>query len=504
MTAAGALRGESHGRPDGGPGDGLIRGRRGFAVLARSEDGQVLPLLGLAVVLLIGAGVLVLWLGASTTLATKAQTAADAAALAGEHELVAELSTPHEVNGQLVDVSPDPVAITDAAASYADRNDGTLVGAPQIVPTPGYGWGYDVIVTVQTTQHLPSSSDKPGAAAMAKARASSDPFSSPSPATPTSSTPACQASSISGPRFTQAPAGRYGFFPIAGSNFSFACEPLIAGRLNAIGLKLKLKLSGLEGYVSASHLLVSGDSAAASAHLCGAAAKVLGLSPATDAQLKASGLVRVPGEPNEVQLTELPGCSQSQSETTSQGVSLGNPNVHLVSLTGGPQGTLRTGLLGGGPTSLNESQVQVACQIHQVAQAENLSEQEFYIALLVGFDESVMGQNTGGNTTDPNASVGVFQQISADGWGTIADELNVTSSAEMFFEGGNGMGASPYGLIHYYDLNPNLAPWVLAQQTQRSGAGQSSDGLDNYGARSNISAAQAMEAKINGGACKNS
>ena len=34
-------------------------------------------------------------------------------------------------------------------------------------------------------------------------------------------------------------------------------------------------------------------------------------------------------------------------------------------------------------------------------------------------------------------AVQVFQQISHDGWGTIPDELNVTTSAEMFFFGGN-------------------------------------------------------------------
>ena len=49
-------------------------------VFVRDESGQILPLLLVMMVLLIGAGMLVLWLGLSTTIASKAQTAADAAA----------------------------------------------------------------------------------------------------------------------------------------------------------------------------------------------------------------------------------------------------------------------------------------------------------------------------------------------------------------------------------------------------------------------------------------
>lgn len=118
-------------------------------------------------------------------------------------------------------------------------------------------------------------------------------------------------------------------------------------------------------------------------------------------------------------------------------------------------------------------------------------------------DESAFGQNVGPNRTDPSQSIGVFQQISSDGWGTIPEETNVESSAEMFFLGGNNDGVSTEGLMHYYGLDPNLPPWELAQETQVSGAGQNSDGLANYGAPANMSAARQMLSQITGGGCKN-
>src|SRR5579884_2715643 len=54
-------------------------GDRDLSSLARDERGQVLPLLLVVIIGLLGAGMLVFWLGFSTSVATDAQTAADAA-----------------------------------------------------------------------------------------------------------------------------------------------------------------------------------------------------------------------------------------------------------------------------------------------------------------------------------------------------------------------------------------------------------------------------------------
>lgn len=114
-----------------------------------------------------------------------------------------------------------------------------------------------------------------------------------------------------------------------------------------------------------------------------------------------------------------------------------------------------------------------------------------------------MGQNIGPNLTDPGQSVGVFQQISADGWGTPPEELNVTTSAEMFFLGGHdgGGGGGTYGMLHYYQEDPGAAPWTIDQETQGSKPGEGNGGLENYGAAPNVAAAQSMLGQVTSGAC---
>lgn len=346
---------------------------------ARAEHGQALLLVVAALLALLGTGALVLWVGLSTHIAARDQTAADAAAYAGEKELVRELSHPPVVDGQVIQVRPNQAEIAAAASRFAGLNDGTLISAT-VIPTPGSGWGYDVEVKVASNQKLPSGSIDPGAGAVEQARASTDPFASPT-------------ADISDGQTTTGP------------------------------------------------------------------------------------------------------------EPASAQVGLGNPSIHLVALSGGPQGTFGGGVAGGPPASLDESQIQVACQIYAVARANHLPTAELYVGLVAAVDESDLGQNTGGNSTDPGQSVGVFQQISDDGWGTIADELNVTTAAEMFFLGANSGIASTTGLEFYYDRDPSAPSWELAQHVQRSGAGAGSDGRGNYGSAQVQSEASSILARIQGGAC---
>jgi hypothetical protein len=72
----------------------------------------------------------------------------------------------------------------------------------------------------------------------------------------------------------------------------------------------------------------------------------------------------------------------------------------------------------------------------------------------------------------------------------------------MFFEGAHDAnGSSTEGLLEVAAANPGAAPYQLAQDTQHSGAGQSSDGLDNYGNPANMQAAQTIEAQVLSGQC---
>ena len=132
---------------------------------------------------------------------------------------------------------------------------------------------------------------------------------------------------------------------------------------------------------------------------------------------------------------------------------------------------------GGGGISIGESPLQVGCQIYGVWQSLNLSrgipqKLPSVVALMAAQDESAMGQNIGSNRTDPNQSVGVYQQISAHGWGTIPEELNVSTAAAMFFLGGHIDGrASTEGLIDVWQAHPGDDNAGRAQDTQHSGAG---------------------------------
>src|SRR5947209_4224720 len=166
---------------------------------ACDERGQVLPLLVVVMVLLLGAGVLVLWLGFSATIDSKAQTAADAAALAGEEELVSELRiVRYGPDGQILPPTYDPGTVCAKAAQYAANNHGYMscMGDIKFVPVSGL-FGTDVEVTVHSQQTLPNGSVAAGKGAVTQARASTDPFSQSSPAI-TNTTSACDASIVDG------------------------------------------------------------------------------------------------------------------------------------------------------------------------------------------------------------------------------------------------------------------------------------------------------------------
>ena len=471
-----------------------------FAERVRSDRGQVLPIVAVVMVAMIAAGVLLLYLGFATTLSANAQTAADASALEAEQQLLQLLTHPQSPGG-LDQFTYDVQQACSDAGTYASDNNAQIVACnPVSALDSGLGW--DMEVTVRTDNGQPSRSPDAGASAYAEARASTDPFSQASPAIDTSEAPTgpCQPP-LTGSVFA-AHGGLYGFFPSGGANFMLACEPQLAGALDRLGVGMQLHLIGVSGFTGEQN--VAGVGTVATAHACGAVAQVSGLGSVSDTVLQQYGLKR-PWASSSDQV-ELVGedCSvvatSTDATTTTATPALGNTNVHLVPLTGGPAGgaLLFSGAVGG---ALNESQLQVACQIYSVWKSLSVSPAVLFIGLLTAFDESQMGQDTGGNTTNSADSVGVFQQISDDGWGTIPDELNPTTAAEMFFIGAHNQYGSPTGLLTYYDANPTAPPWELAQQTQGSGAGQSSDGLLNYGAPQNMAEASQMQAQLSAGAC---
>ncbi|MBV9809414.1 MAG: transglycosylase family protein [Solirubrobacterales bacterium] len=303
------------------------------------DSGQILPLLGLVIIGLLVAGVLVFLLAFSTQLAAVAQTGADAAALAGENEVVHELETPPWV--------VDPTAVRNAAASAAQQDNTRLIDL-QTIPGPT---GEDVLVTVWSNQTLASGSVDFGKSAVAQARASTDPFSSPgAPSAVSPSQSSSDASLSSGQRFVPH-GGPWGFFPSATANYSVGSEPEIAARLDALAEALHLHLVGISGYRTPAHSVEVGGSAN-DPHTCGAASDTPGIEAVPEATLERFGLTRpIPGDPKEADHIQLAGtngsvCAGGTSAVNvslgsgAAGVGSGNPNVHLVPLTGGPQGSL--------------------------------------------------------------------------------------------------------------------------------------------------------------------
>jgi Putative Flp pilus-assembly TadE/G-like len=484
----------------------------------RDERGQILPLLAVVIILLIGAGMLVLWLGLSATITSKAQTAADAAALAGEQELVDELRiVRYGPNGQVLPPTYDPGRVCDRAAQYAHDNHGYMscMGDIQFIPVSGL-FATDVEVTVHSQQTLPSQSVDAGQGATTKARASTDPFSQDSPAISTTTT-SCDASVVAGTPFDPPTHGTGpGFFAKPDADYKKNCEPKLAGKLQALAMANGLHLVGVRGYdTSAPATNISGGSQNAqadqidAAHSCGAASTVTGVpkpgtaNAITDATLKSFGLSRpFPGAPGEIELANSSGCTQdvSQSAGASQPVGFGNADVHLVALSGGPVGSLAVAPLGG-ITPISASGMKLGCMIWSVGQRLHVNPTVMLSAFLGAWDESSM-TNITTYTPGEYDSLGMFQQRTSMGWGSPAQETNPPDAIAMYFIGDepgspyyNGRGSSP-GAIG--DYRPGIEPWALTQDVQGSRPGQFTGGA-NY--ERYMPQATTMIDQIKAGAC---
>ena len=498
-------------------------GRSLGRAFARDERGQVLPLLVVMMILLIGGGALVLWLGFSTAIASKAQTAADAAALAGEQELVSELRiVRYGADGQPLPPTYDPSTVCAKAAQYATNNQGYMSCPDDIkfIPVSGL-FGTDVEVTVHSQQTLPNRSVEAGQGASAMARASTDPFSQDSPAI-TSTTTSCDASVVDGTPFNPPTHGTGpGFFADPKADYTHGCEPKLAGKLQALTVAEKLHLVGVRGYdTSAPATGLTGGTGSSDgqsdqideAHSCGAASTVTGLpkhgaaNEITDATLKTFGLsAPFVSKPDEIELADSGGCTQQVSSApgTSQPVGFGNSDVHLVPLNGGPVGSLSLPTIGG-ITQSDPGQLALGCLIWSIGNSLHVDQNVMLSAFLAGWAESTM-RNITTYTPGEAQSLGMYQQQADMGWGTVTQETNPPDAIRMYLIGDEigspyyTSGGSSAGAIAYDAQHPGLQPWELAQMTQSSGAGQFNDGA-NYMAQ--LGNANTMIDRIKSGGCK--
>lgn len=333
-------------------------GTRRVSSLAADERGQVLPLLLMVIIGLLAAGMLVFWLGFSTSVATDAQTAADAAALAAEQSVDTQWNQLISIDGVLEPRdSFDPGSVQAAAQQWASNNDGTVTSVQYCDQSSGSCSTQpietsepDVLVTVQSKRSLPAGSVSPGSAATAQARASTDPYAQSSPAaTQTETSSTCTPSGVPRPNQYNAPNGKQpGFVEAADTKFGPGdpCEYSLAAHLDALGKDLGVQLVGVWG-AGADNPAGQGTKtpdAVTKAHACGAMAEVQNLpANVTQTQLARWALALFPGQSDEIEFASPNArCATSTTlpaqSTNDQSASIGNGKVHLVPLAGGPQG----------------------------------------------------------------------------------------------------------------------------------------------------------------------
>jgi hypothetical protein len=320
-------------------------------------------LLLLVIIGLFAVGMLVFWLGFSTSTATNAQTAADAAALAAEQSVDTQWNTLININGVLEPRdSYDPGQVQTAAQQWASRNDATVTSVEYCDQSSGACSSRaietseaDVLVTVRSNRPLPAGSASPGAVATAQARASTNPYAQASPpvAQPQTSS-ACTPSGVPPPTRYTLPVGQDGFFEAPDTKFGPGdpCEYGLAAHLNALGEDLKVHLVGVwgAGEDNPAGQGTKTPDAVTKAHACGALTEVQGLPDSvTETQLARWGLARFPGQPDQIQFASPNArCATSTTVpaqgTNDQQASIGNGKVHLVPLTGVPQGALGIGI----------------------------------------------------------------------------------------------------------------------------------------------------------------
>jgi hypothetical protein len=91
--------------------------------------------------------------------------------------------------------------------------------------------------------------------------------------------------------FSSSPEGAYGFFPAPGTNYSVGKEPVLAARLNALGLALHLHLIGISGYRTPAHSVEVGGFVN-DPHTRGEASDTPGVEGVPEATLRRFGLTR--------------------------------------------------------------------------------------------------------------------------------------------------------------------------------------------------------------------
>ncbi len=448
---------------------------RSWAAL-RDERGQVMPLLLVMIFLLLAGGVALLAVGHTSSLRARAQTAADAAALAGADEIKRELQF-SDGPGPL---AVDDAAVRNAAARYAALNGATLTSYQRL--------GDDVLVGAVTDARQ-RTSDGHSVAGEAQARATvaatvgglsgggvqSIPAAPPGPGGRVGAI-IREAARINALNLSYTYGGSHGL-NLASPNGPFDCSSAVSRVLQAAGYRIPVMLSGdfanfgAPGPGQITIVVIPGSGA--NGHVYLVINDGHGNTRAWGTGGNAQGgpgwisgyTYQYPGR--QVILRHLPDLGgnfdPSKLNLGSQYVpsapSSITLDVHLVPLSGPPTSVAAGSLAAGAPTPTSASANQIADTILRVAQGMHVDAK----VLLAAYETAIVESNL--RNLPPGAgdrdSVGVFQQRPSTGWGspTNPTDLNdVSYSASLFLRAAVQADAA----------NPSLTPGQLAQTVQRS------------------------------------
>lgn len=430
-----------------------------------------MPVLVVVIIMVIAAGMLLLQVGRATVLASDAQTAADAAALAGARNLSQQILA---ADGSFAGV--DEAQVRAAARDYAERN------AADVLDVQISGCG--VTATVRTNQALDGKQAREVGAAGQRAEATSTAQLgapggiglagvSPVPvngAVPAPERAAARLAAHFGLQVTATTGGEhvansfhYRGLAIDVSNgsgptpqmaaFFRAAERAFAGHILELfydpegGVKYNQRIPPIGGHSDHVHIAIAPDGGAGGASPADLGAADLG-SGGGGAATVGGGAATVgggsaTGGDGSVRLVP-PGGAATGGCTGSGGVSLAG--------------------FGGGSFQPSASSEQIARAVCAVGRRFGADSFVMLAAFETGIDESGMRNLPGGDRD----SAGVFQQRPTQGWGTYAEVTDVYHAAASFFARAKANERPGSG----------QTPGQLAQSVQNSGTPLAYDPLE--------------------------
>lgn len=414
-----------------------------------AQDGQIFPLLALIMLATLAIGLAVFQVGKASALRSDAQTAADAAALAGAKNLRDQLARPRP-DGRVV---IDQAEIRRAAADYAERNDARLLSMELL--------GSDVRVRATTNQDLGDTArplDAEDERGVARARATMSVVGVAGLAGPP--TDLAGGSPPTGrSRFTDAGweklADELGSPPFSGSE-----ELVTLGRfLQEHGLRVAEHpaFGGVQAehgrYGPADHY--NGGSIDVNSPI--GDADELPIFDDIEPKLAEIGFHVIWREPNHAPgdnshmhidigpsgiggTQALPALGGGGGDITTE--------IRLVPWEGAPTPLLPGG---GGAIPLGPPDTRIACEIFRVGTQMNVSDK----LMLAAFETAIVESGVKNLNYGDRNSHGVFQQQWSEGWGTLEQTMDPTYASRKFFS-----------VAKEFDRGQPAA--ILAQDVQRS------------------------------------